>query len=87
MQLVGIGSASLLFVSGVPIFVALALDPWLPRTGKGDQNGKKRNVGDKIEVDVQELSVWTYALAQGIPGLMGMLLYFPVAEVFIPLVS
>jgi hypothetical protein len=68
IQMAGIGSAGLFFLSGLPIFFALLANPLI--TGSA-----------------REISLFTYALAQVEPLLIGSLMLATVAEVFVPLVS
>lgn len=68
IQMAGIGSAGLFFLSGLPLFVALLINPLITGSAK-------------------EISLFTYALAQVEPLLIGTLMLATVAEVFVPLVS
>ena len=67
IQLLGVGSAALLFLEAWPLFVILT--GWKTFSGKGNT-----------------VPILVYGLAQFFPVMMGLLLYFPVTEVFIPLV-
>ena len=72
IQLAGIGSAAILFVSAFPLFLVLVGDRVL--TGTGMTTKGKR------------VSLWAYALGQWFPLLGGSMLLVPVVEFFVPLV-
>jgi hypothetical protein len=74
LQLVGIGSAALFFISAAPQLVALLLNPLF-----GDKS-------TSAERQKEEISLVTYGLGQFLPLMTGALVYFPVMEVFVPLV-
>lgn len=66
IQMAGIGSAGLYFLSSLPLFIALLLNPLIAGSAR-------------------EISLFTYAIAQVEPLLIGSLLLATVAEVFVPL--
>ncbi|KXN84133.1 hypothetical protein AN958_00403 [Leucoagaricus sp. SymC.cos] len=66
IQMAGIGSGGLFFLSALPLFIALLLNSLI--TGS-----------------TQDISLFTYALAQVEPLLIGTLMLTTVAEVFVPL--
>lgn len=71
IQLRGIGSAGLFFLSGVPLFLALALNAVLAMGVKGRKG---------------QISLWTYAVAQVAPLMIGGQMMTATLDVFVPLV-
>lgn len=66
IQFAGIGSAGLLFLSALPLFLSLALNALFMVDG--------------------EISLWTYALGQLHPLLVGTQVMSATLDVFVPLV-
>ena len=75
IQLLGIGSAALFFISAFPLFIALLLNPLLLSLEGGRGAGARK-----------EIALSTYALGQVLPLYGGVLLLVPIVEVFVPLV-
>ena len=70
IQLAGIGSAALFFLSALPFFISILLDPLF-----ASQSSENRRI-----------SLCTYAIAQTLPLLTASQLLFGVIDVFVPLV-
>jgi hypothetical protein len=75
IQLAGIGSAAIMFMSAFPLFLVLVENRLLTGHGSGKANRKKKSV-----------SLWVYALGQCFLLLGGTMLLVPVVEFFVPLV-
>jgi hypothetical protein len=71
IQLAGIGSAAVMFLSAFPLFIVLLANRVLGRLTNGS--------GSRV-------SLWVYALGQTLPALGGTMLTVPVIEFFVPLV-
>lgn len=76
LQYVGIGSAAIFFLSALPLLITMAGNAIL-----------FDNCGNGNEEIEEPVSLWVYALGQAFPILTGTLLFMPVLEVFVPLVS
>ncbi|KAF5334245.1 hypothetical protein D9758_017096 [Tetrapyrgos nigripes] len=76
VQFLGVGSASLFFVSSLSLFFALLLNPLLSGSGSDLASGSRRDLG---------LSLATYALGQVLPLTVGTMAMLPTLEVFVPL--
>jgi hypothetical protein len=74
LQLIGVGSAALFFISAAPQLLALLVNPLF--ASGSNSAGKQKG----------EISLVTYGLGQFLPLMTGGLVYFPVMEVFVPLV-
>jgi hypothetical protein len=86
IQMAGIGSAAVFFLSALPLFVALLINGLLiPGTQvvKARVKGKKRRILLKRH---NEISLWTYALGQALPLTTGTQTIVVVCEFFAPLV-
>ena len=71
IQLVGIGSAAIFFMSAFPLLFVLV--------GNWVLTGIRKTKGNRV-------SLWVYMLGQCFPLLGGTMLLIPVVEFFVPLV-
>ncbi|KAI0792197.1 hypothetical protein C8Q75DRAFT_754855 [Abortiporus biennis] len=66
IQFLGIGSAAVFFLSGLPIFVALVVNALITKPG-------------------DDVSLWSYVIAQFSPLTVGAQMVFSIMDVFVPL--
>jgi len=72
VQAAGVGSAALPFLTALPLFASLALNPAFASASSVATS--------------RRISLWTYAIGQTLPLLTGTMLLIGVVEVFVPLV-
>jgi hypothetical protein len=90
LQLLGVGSAAIFYLSALPLFLAMGINEYLvPGVPQKAGNTPKAAAGAAANGPVEQgdISLWTYALGQASPLLVGTQILVGVCEFFVPLVS
>jgi hypothetical protein len=90
LQMIGIGSAAIFYLSALPLFLAMGINDYLvPGIPRKAVNAAKKGAGAAANGPTEQggISLWTYALGQASPLLVGTQILVGVCEFFVPLVS
>jgi hypothetical protein len=89
LQMCGIGSASVFYLSALPLFLAMGINEYLVPAVAKDVVKTLANGGSTVYglAEQGSISLWTYALGQVSPLVVGTQVLLGICEFFVPLVS
>jgi hypothetical protein len=89
LQMVGIGSAAVFYLSAFPLFIASLINRQLVHDVQVVQTKGKRKANPsstRISRGATEISLWTYAISLVVPLIAASQTIVAVCEFFVPLV-
>lgn len=90
LQMIGVGSAAIFYLSALPLFLAMGINEYLvPGVPKKAVKVPRPGAGSTANEPVEQgqISLWTYALGQASPLIVGTQILVGICEFFVPLVS